>query len=86
MLFRSGTLWSWGYNFYGQLGDGALVSKGVPTQVGTSTNWASVSADSFHTAARRTDGTLWAWGYNFNGQLGDGTTVNKSTPVNIPGP
>ena len=44
-----------------------------PTQIGTATNWSTVSAGYDHTVATRTDGTLWAWGDNIDGQLGDGT-------------
>ncbi len=78
-----GTLWTWGLNAYGQLGQGDLVNRLVPTQVGTDTNWASVAAGSYHTVAIKTDGTLWAWGYNADGQLGDGTTATKIVPTKI---
>jgi alpha-tubulin suppressor-like RCC1 family protein len=77
-----GTLWSWGYNAYGQLGDNTTVAKSSPVQVsGGGTNWKQVATGtSSHTAAIKTDGTLWTWGYNGYGQLGDNTTVNKSSP------
>jgi len=78
-----GTLWAWGLNAYGQLGDGTTIKKLVPTQIGTDTNWASVAAGNYHTMAIKTDGTLWAWGYNGNGQLGDGTTTIKVVPTQI---
>ncbi len=78
-----GTLWAWGLNAYGQLGDGTTIDKNVPTQIGTDTNWASVAAGDRHTVAIKTDGTLWAWGYNANGQLGDGTTALKIVPIQI---
>ena len=55
----------------------------MPVQVGTGTNWASVSAGYVHTVARKTDGTLWAWGFNGYGQLGDGTYVTKYVPVQV---
>ena len=82
-----GTLWTWGGNNSGQLGDGcagvACVSKTTPTQVGTATNWASVAAGAAHVIALKTDGTLWAWGDNYYGQLGNGTTTGLA-PNSVP--
>ena len=75
-----GTLWAWGRNDYGQLGDGTNTNKNVPTQIGTDTDWKLVAAGDNHTMAIKNNGTLWAWGRNNYGQLGDGTTVNKNTP------
>jgi len=77
-----GTLWAWGYNIFGQLGDGTMTDKSVPTQEGTyAADWSSVSAGTFHTTAIKSDGTLWAWGWNWYGQLGDGTWTDKSVPT-----
>ena len=77
-----GTLWTWGYNGYGQLGDNTIVSKSSPVQtIAGGTNWKQVACGSNHTSAIKTDGTLWTWGYNYSGQLGDNTQVNKSSPV-----
>jgi alpha-tubulin suppressor-like RCC1 family protein len=77
-----GTLWTWGQNDYGQLGDNTLVNKSSPVQTVTfATNWKQVDAGSSNTAATKTDGTLWTWGINSNGQLGDNTTTKKSSPV-----
>jgi alpha-tubulin suppressor-like RCC1 family protein len=78
-----GTLWTWGANPNGQLGDGTVVYKSSPVQVGSLTNWAQVSCGSGHVAAITTGGALYAWGLNNNGRLGDGTTVAKSSPVQI---
>ena len=78
-----GTLWAWGSNVFGQLGDGTTVNKSSPVQVGTLTSWSQVSAGSSRALAIKTDGTLWAWGAGASGQLGDGTTVNRSSPVQI---
>ena len=75
-----GTLWTWGRNDYGQLGDGTNTNKNVPTQIGTDTDWYFVAAGDNHTMAIKNNGTLWAWGRNNYGQLGDGTTINKNTP------
>ncbi|TGE23359.1 RCC1 domain-containing protein [Hymenobacter metallicola] len=84
-LHPDGTLWAWGNNFYGQLGNGTLDNRNTPTQVGSATTWAQVSAGSNHTVALRADGTLWAWGLNSNGQLGDGTLTTHTSPVQIGG-
>ena len=79
----NGTLWAWGNNSGGQLGDGTTVSKSSPTQVGTATNWSTISAGDSHTVAIKTDGTLWAWGSNAYGQLGDGTMTQRYSPIQI---
>ncbi|MBX7210869.1 MAG: M36 family metallopeptidase [Verrucomicrobiaceae bacterium] len=78
-----GTLWSWGYGIYGQLGNGSTATTYTPTQVGTATNWSSVSVGGQHVLATKSDGTLWAWGYNGYGQLGDGTNTQRNSPVQI---
>lgn len=78
-----GTLWAWGDNDYGQLGNGTNTATNVPTQIGTSTNWQKIAAGLEYSLAIKTDGTLWAWGFNWTGQLGDGTTTNKNIPTQI---
>jgi alpha-tubulin suppressor-like RCC1 family protein len=78
-----GTLWAWGYNYYGQLGDGTTTDRHSPVQIGTDTNWVFVAAGSIHTVALKSDGTLWAWGYNGHGQLGDGSTTQRTSPVQM---
>jgi len=81
----NGTLWSWGFNSSGQLGDGTVVAKSSPVQIGALSDWAQVAASitTNHSVAIKTNGTLWAWGLNTNGELGDGTVVAKSSPVQI---
>ena len=77
-----GTLWGWGNNYIGQLGDNTLTNKSSPVQtVAGGTNWKQVFCKSRHTVAIKTDGTLWAWGENNYGQLGDNTTNYYSSPV-----
>lgn len=78
-----GTLWAWGSNTNGRLGDGTVVAKSSPVQIGGLTNWYQVSAGSAFVSAIKTDGTLWAWGYNFNGQLGTSNTISRSSPVQV---
>jgi alpha-tubulin suppressor-like RCC1 family protein len=76
-----GTLWSWGQNTSGQLGDNTTTTKSSPVQtIAFGTNWKQVSCGD-NTAAIKTDGTLWVWGTNLYGQLGDNTTTTKSSPV-----
>jgi YD repeat-containing protein len=76
-----GTLWTWGGNNYGQLGDGTINPRSSPvTTAGAGTTWCQVSASGYHTAAVKTDGTLWTWGYNGLGRLGTGTTTDRSSP------
>jgi len=78
------TLWSVGNNLTsGPLGDGTVVSKSSPIQVGTETNWYTASAGFATSYGIKTDGTLWSWGRNLYGQLGDGTINPKSSPVQI---
>ena len=85
-----GTLWTWGYGYRGELGNGVITSN-ISTPVTTfagGTNWKQVSAGtslfgSSYTAAIKTDGTLWTWGASNNGQLGNATAGydSISTPV-----
>jgi alpha-tubulin suppressor-like RCC1 family protein len=86
-LKKNGTLWSWGINNLGQLGDNTVIMKSSPVQVfGSATDWASVSAGNTHAMALKTNGTLWGWGDNGNGKLGDGTTTERHFPVPVSSP
>jgi len=77
-----GTLWCWGYNGFGALGDNTNTNRSSPVQTITyATNWKSVACGEYHTAAIKTDGTLWAWGRNESGQLGGNTTTDRTSPV-----
>jgi alpha-tubulin suppressor-like RCC1 family protein len=79
---QDGSLWCWGWNFSGQLGDGTNTSRTTPVQI-MSSGVSSVSLGGLHTCAVKTDGSLWCWGYNNSGQLGDGTNADKNTPVQV---
>ena len=81
-----GTLWTWGNNSQGQLGNNAATDVSTPvTTFAGGTNWKQVSTGGFHIAAIKTDGTLWSWGAVTSGQLGNRDTFpftfNKLTPV-----
>ena len=77
-----GTLWTWGHNNYGQLGQGNITNLSSPVQVGAGTNWSEIAIGNFAVAVK-TDGTLYAWGYNGSGNLGVGDTTYRSSPVQI---
>ncbi len=80
---NNGTLWMWGYNNAGQLGNNSTNSATSPTQLGSATNWMTIAGETDQSFAIKTDSTLWAWGNNTYGELGDGTTTNKLTPTQI---
>jgi alpha-tubulin suppressor-like RCC1 family protein len=81
-----GTLWTWGINSDGQLGDNTRTDRSSPVQtVAGGTNWKQGAAGTTHTAAIKTDGTLWLWGDNGEGRLGDNTTSSKSSPIQVLG-
>jgi alpha-tubulin suppressor-like RCC1 family protein len=82
----NGTIWAWGSNEFGKLGDNSTTSKSSPVSVvGGFTDWCQVSAGCAHSLAVRTNGTIWAWGSNGAGRLGDNTTVSTSSPVSVVG-
>lgn len=85
-LRANGTLWSWGVNTFGQLGDGTATLRISPVSViGGFTDWIQISAHTQHTLALRSDRTLWAWGNNGSGRLGDNTATNRSSPISVVG-
>jgi alpha-tubulin suppressor-like RCC1 family protein len=80
-LKTTGTLWGWGTNTNGRIGDGSTTTRSAPVQIGSDTNWRKVSAGSHGTHALKTTGTLWGWGNNETGQVGNGT---QSTSITSP--
>jgi alpha-tubulin suppressor-like RCC1 family protein len=78
-----GTVWAWGFNGNGQLGNGTTDNQAmpVPEQVQGASGGVAVAGGYLHSLALRPDGTFWAWGSNADGQVGDGTTVQRLTPV-----
>lgn len=82
-LKSDGTVWAWGDNRGGQLGDGTTVSRTTPAQVEGLGGVAKVTAGTGAAFAVTTTGSVWAWGVN-EGQLGDGTKADRVTPVRLP--
>jgi len=79
-----GSLYCWGHNGYGQVGDGTNENRNSPTPVpGMSSGVSSISLGWYHSCAIKIDGSLWCWGNNEYGQLGDGSYGNKNSPVQI---
>jgi alpha-tubulin suppressor-like RCC1 family protein len=78
-----GSLWVWGANAQGQLGDFSTTTRSTPvTTFAGGNNWKQVSCGQEHTVAIKTDGSLWVWGDGFLGRLGiTGPTVDRSTPI-----
>lgn len=92
-LAVNGTVYAWGHNRYGQLGDGTTETRTAPVAVsfGTAlpegvTIVAVAAAESGFSLALASDGTAYAWGYNNNGQLGNGTTANALVPTAVAAP
>lgn len=79
-----GTLWAWGGNQYGQLGNGNYLDSGIPQQIGSESNWKAVDCGLDHAIALKTNGTIWAWGRNNLRQLGNGSVATSiNHPVQI---
>lgn len=82
-LKSDGTVWAWGSNSYGQLGDGSTTDSNTPVQVSGLTDITAIAGGENYSLALKSDGTVWAWGSNGYGQVGDGSYTDKSTPGQI---
>jgi len=80
-LKSDGTVWAWGWNSYGQLGDGTSTDRSAPVQVIGLTNVVAIAASTIHSIALKNDGTVWAWGYGGDGELGNDSSNSSNTPV-----
>ncbi|MCL2106747.1 MAG: hypothetical protein FWH26_06810 [Oscillospiraceae bacterium] len=82
-LKSDGTVYTWGWNRSGQLGDGSDTDSNVPKRVIAVSNAVAVAANGESTAIVKSDGSVWAWGYNDAGQLGDGTIIDRYAPKQV---
>ena len=82
-LKEDGTVWAWGNNTSGQLGDGTTASRSQPAPIPNLAGVAALYTGSATSFAVKSDGTVWAWGDNSLYQFGNGTVVSSSTPVQI---
>jgi alpha-tubulin suppressor-like RCC1 family protein len=91
-LKSDGTVWSWGYNSSGELGDNTTQIRYSPVQVrgpggtGYLTGVTAIAAGWYHSLALKNDGTVWGWGDNSSYQLGDNTWSDRYTPIQVLGP
>lgn len=81
VLKEDGTLWGWGLNAHGELGDGSTTNRKRPVKILDGVR--QVSAGDFCTMAILDNGTLWGWGSNGYGELGDGSITNRNRPIKI---
>ena len=80
---QNGSLWAWGYNLYGQLGDSTNSNHNYPIKIGIENSWDVVQTGFYFSIGKKTNGTIWSWGANSIGQLGNGTYVDKNIPTQI---
>ncbi|MCT4581309.1 MAG: T9SS type A sorting domain-containing protein [Flavobacteriales bacterium] len=80
-LKNDGTLWAWGYNYNGQLGDGTTTTRHTPIQIGSDSNWVYINAGAKHSFGIKADSTLWSWGSDQHGQAGRGG--NLRVPMQV---
>ena len=78
-----GSLWAWGNNFFGGLGNGTTIDRRTPVRIGTHSDWVGISAGLRNSVGIRADGSVWVWGGNYLGQLGDGTINDSHIPIRI---
>ena len=86
-----GTVYCWGRNYYGELGNNSTTTSYVPVQVvgaggaGYLTDVDQISGQGSHSCAVKTDGTIWCWGYNYYGNLGNNSNTDSKVPVQVLG-
>jgi len=78
-LKADGTVWGWGGNYAGQLGNGTVAETSPPVQTSGISDMTAVAAGLYHSLALKSDGTVSAWGFNGSGQLGNGTAAESAS-------
>ncbi len=81
-IAKDGTLWSWGDNFYGQLGDGTKINRSYPKKISGISDVIKVSCGEKHVIALKKDGTVWTWGKNYDGELGN-CNIQRNTTIPV---
>lgn len=84
-LASDGSVWAWGNNQKGQLGNNSMTSRSGPVRTTLLNEVKDIAAGARYSIALKDDGTVWAWGQNEHGELGDGTTTDRLTPVQVTG-
>ena len=82
-LLSDGTVWTWGWNGFGQLGDGTFTDRPSPVQVKNLSDVTILAARDYHVLVAKSDGTVWAWGSGGNGELGNGVLADSPVPVRV---
>ena len=86
VLIKNGTVWGWGYNSRGQLGDNSTTSRRTPVSIlGVNKTFCSIAGGYYHSLGLDKNGRVWGWGHNYYGQLGDNSITSRCTPVSILG-
>ena len=85
VLLADGTVYTWGQNYFGELGDGTTIDRHSPVLVSSLSGITQIARGDNHMLAVGPGGVVWAWGFNGYGQLGDGTTTQRNSPVPVPG-
>jgi len=80
-LMPDGSLWAWGNNRFGQVGNGSRVNQAAAVKVGS--GFSAIASGGSHSVALKPDGSLWTWGANFSGQLGLGPIGHQSQPLQV---
>src|SRR5690606_38686892 len=84
-VLEDGSVWAWGRNEDGYLGDGGTTDRLTPVKIPGLANVVHLDAGVFNTLAVAADGSVWGWGANDQGQVGDGTQTERLTAVQVPG-
>jgi YD repeat-containing protein len=82
-LKSDGTVWTWGWNGFGQLGEGTFTDRSTPVQVVGLSQVIAIASRDYHTLGLKSDGSVWAWGSGGNGELGNNDPTDKNTPVKV---